>query len=691
MTSTGNLVLTSADSSTSTIVINGGTLTLAGRQCTPATSLSGITVNAGGTLTLDNTGTNITIRLADNAPVTLGGGTLNFLGNKATNSTEAIGAITAARGNSVINSVSGTGASATLTAQSLTRTAGATISFQAGSGQSLGSAGTTANQITFSSLPSLSNGIITGATVTDATSFAGNTTGFNLATYGPNGVAALTSYTTLPPSGSSATTNYLVTSSTALTASESVNALLIVGDGITISGATGTTLTLSSGMLAGTGGTSTGNTVSVPTLALSSQEGVFITNNGAQTISSTLTGTAGVTFAGGGTSIVLGTNTYTGTTTLDSGTLAVGALTAIPTASPLALTGGTFQVASTFPANTPLSLSNAVTFNNSAVTFAGPNSVIFSGIVTLSGTNNQIAVVGATGGNAGVATFSGQIINGATAGNLTKQGAGTLFLTNTVVAASNYSGQTTIAGGILNIQTGLPSTTTTLVVAGGATLQLQGNLAVAQGFTLARPLFLNGSGVGGNGALESVFGTNTVSGTIALNTAATIGVDAGTVTQSGIISGPGDLTKVGGGTLAFTAANTYTGQTNINNGVTTVTINTTAFTLGSAVGAVVVASGATLQAERDRRYFRRQNACPQRHRLRGRQPRRGASSHVTANATHHLAGQRRRQPGRHHRCDDRRYPQPAGRRQRHRRPDQGRRRHREPSGKQHLHRQHRRR
>src|SRR5581483_9928488 len=97
-------------------------------------------------------------------------------------------------------------------------------------------------------------------------------------------------------------------------------------------------------------------------------------------------------------------------------------------------------------------------------------------------------------------------------------------------------------------------------------------------------------------------GNNTWSGNIILNTASALGVDAGTtLTQTtGAISGPGDLTKVGAGTLVLNAVNTYTGNTivgtatvnggilNVQNGLAlgqasaagggTVTVNTTATT-----------------------------------------------------------------------------------------------------------------
>ena len=140
----------------------------------------------------------------------------------------------------------------------------------------------------------------------------------------------------------------------------------------------------------------------------------------------------------------------------------------------------------------------------------------------------------------------------------------------------------------------------------GAALQLQALPTGTGGLSVAvnRPLFLYGSGIAGNGALENVYGTNTFTGgATTLNNSATIGVDAGVLTQAGVIGGPGALTKVGGGTLrqrldACQRNNTYLGGTNINNGVVPAITNNpgnNTSVLGSAAGTVTVSSGATLQ------------------------------------------------------------------------------------------------
>src|SRR5262249_46387830 len=150
------------------------------------------------------------------------------------------------------------------------------------------------------------NNIIKGATTTDAA-----TGGYNLATYAAgNSVTALApgSYQSLSATGGNATSdNVLVTSSVNLTSSGSVNAVLIRGNNITVSGAAGTTLTVGSATQSGTvAGSGTGNTISVPTVALGTAEGVFLADVGATlTTSGTITGTAGLTVGGAGTTALL--------------------------------------------------------------------------------------------------------------------------------------------------------------------------------------------------------------------------------------------------------------------------------------------------------------------------------------------------------------------------------------------------
>ncbi len=140
-------------------------------------------------------------------------------------------------------------------------------------------------------------------------------------------------------------------------------------------------------------------------------------------------------------------------------------------------------------------------------------------------------------------------------GSVTKVGAGTLVLSGN----NDYRGPTYLNAGITTVRhsNALGTIDAGTTVAAGSVLQLENNVAVG-----AEALTLSGTGIGGAGALRSLGGTNSWAGTVALSGTVAVGVDADTLTLGGIVSG-GALTKVGAGTLELSAANTYTGQTNI--------------------------------------------------------------------------------------------------------------------------------
>src|SRR5262249_17346583 len=100
---TGTLSLTGTNTTTGALTVNRGTTTLssaAGGSWNAGTT----TLNAGGTLTLDNSivsrGNNAAGRLFDTGAVTWAGGTLNMISD-GTASTESAGAVT-------VNTVMGT-------------------------------------------------------------------------------------------------------------------------------------------------------------------------------------------------------------------------------------------------------------------------------------------------------------------------------------------------------------------------------------------------------------------------------------------------------------------------------------------------------------------------------------------------------------------------------------------------------
>lgn len=285
----------------------------------------------------------------------------------------------------------------------------------------------------------------------------------------------------------------------------------------------------------------------------------------------------GITKTGAGTLRLDSANTYAGPTTVSAGTLSANATNALGANSAVDVASGA-----------TLALNN---FSQTLGSLGGAGS-IQAGNATLS-----------IGGGNSTGSYSG-VLSGS--GALTKTGAGT----QTLSGANTYTGSTTVSAGTLVAASNgaLGTTAAGTTVSSGATLGLSGGAAIG-----AEALTLNGSGVGGAGALQNVSGTNSFAGAITLAGNTVIGSSAGTLTLSGgvylatyevtfagagntavtgaVTNAAGDVVKNGNGTVTFSGANTYIGTTTINAG-TLVAANSSA--LGTTAAGTIVNSGGTL-------------------------------------------------------------------------------------------------
>jgi autotransporter-associated beta strand protein len=203
-------------------------------------------------------------------------------------------------------------------------------------------------------------------------------------------------------------------------------------------------------------------------------------------------------------------------------------------------------------------------------------------------------------GTSGDSTFGGDMTGGVvsassdstTGQRFLKSGASRLAFT----APLSYAGRMFVQGGTLAAQSnnalGASGTSATFVLA-GATLEMQ------NGISLDKPLFLNGGGSAGSGALFNAAGSNALvsspvamgwsdvpSGVVASDP--TVNVAGGTdLTIASSVQGGNGWTKAGEGTLILSGANSYTGATSVADGLLLIHGST-------ADVPITVSSGATL-------------------------------------------------------------------------------------------------
>lgn len=345
------------------------------------------------------------------------------------------------------------------------------------------------------------------------------------------------------------------------------------------------------------------------------------------TVSLTKSGSGSLTL--GAPTGTAGLSTYTGPTLITDGSLTVtnfgqlGSVTSGTTVS----SGATLTLAN--PGSTvvlePLTIAGTGDTGRSGAlegggaTFGGP--LTLSAAATVAATSGTFTITAAStiSGNF-LLTLSGSatgVLDGTVnTSALTKAGTGTW----TLGGANGYAGVTTVSAGILRVTHAgaLGTAAGNTTVSSGATLQLQGNLAIG-----GEALTIRGAGAAGaTGALEAVSGNHTYGGLLTLGTDATIAVDAGslelthvgTITGAGfdltltgagtgsiasiIGTGTGLVTKTGSGTWTLSGTNTFTGALTVAAGTLLVPVVNNASATGPlgnrAAGVVLGATGGSL-------------------------------------------------------------------------------------------------
>jgi fibronectin-binding autotransporter adhesin len=287
-----------------------------------------------------------------------------------------------------------------------------------------------------------------------------------------------------------------------------------------------------------------------------------------------------------GTLVLSGTNSYTGGTRIETGTLQVsrdGNLGDV--AGAIAFDGGTLQNTASFTSARVVALEDGGgTFQADAdLTLTGA----ISGVGTLTKTGSATLMLAGTntyeGGtfiDAGAVSVSSDGNLGNAAGALTFDG-GTLQNTAAFVSARTVTMED--GGGTFQtdadlLLSGVIGGTGPLTKTGTAALALTGTNTYGGGTTISGGTLQLGAG----GASGSILGDVLNNGTLVFNR-------SDTYTFAGLISGTGGVDQIGGGITVLTGTNIYSGATSVQSGSLIVNGDQS-----GAAGLTSIASGATL-------------------------------------------------------------------------------------------------
>ena len=268
------------------------------------------------------------------------------------------------------------------------------------------------------------------------------------------------------------------------------------------------------------------------------------------TLSGIISGAYSLGFAQGSNPIgyiaLTGTNTYSGGTLFNGGTVLINNTSALGTGN-LTFNGGTLTVSTDLILSKSISLSSGggtlaitsgyLTFNGN-VTGAGGLTKSGTNLLTLNGAHTYTGATTVTGGSIKFGA------NGATASTLATSGISLAAGTTAYFADSQTFAGTTSGAGVLNRESGGATILTGAIAHTGGTVINGGTLQIGNG-----------------GSTGTLSGATTLSnnGTLAFNRA---GISA----YTGVISGTGSVTMAGTGIVSLGGANTYSGATTISGG-----------------------------------------------------------------------------------------------------------------------------
>ena len=286
---------------------------------------------------------------------------------------------------------------------------------------------------------------------------------------------------------------------------------------------------------------------------------------------------------GTGTLTLSGTNTFSGPTTINAGTLVAASAGAMGTVSATASqsvitvnSGATFDLQVAMTSTKPMAL-NGGTFQNSgasALTYTGAISLTADSIVNTSGNNLTLSgVISNTGGNFG----------------FTKNGSNVLTISG---ASNTYAGPIVLNSGKL-----VASSVKSLGASSGITINSGTTLDVQATQTAAVPVTLNG------GTLSNTANTVSYSGAMTLTANSTVSVSTtASLTLSSAISDAGggySLTATGAGTailimsggLSATSLTSTVPTTTLGGTVNLASLTHTGSVLNISTGANVTVTG----------------------------------------------------------------------------------------------------